>query len=201
MNRSFAFSTKYRRLCGLIAAALACFFLPASPAVADSLRDREAKFASRNGNVLFLVLGVFLPLVTDGGGGGRQTLRNLDALAASSLLCEGLKYLTHEKRPDTDERNSFPSGHATAAFTLAQMQAERHPDQAVLWYGGAALIAESRVYLRRHYTHDVIAGALLGVGVATAERDQPRGFLLAPFIRPDRSGKGRTIGLRFSRSL
>jgi membrane-associated phospholipid phosphatase len=172
-----------------------------SPASADSPRDREAKFASHGGTALFLVLGTFLPLVTDGSGGGRQTLRNIDALATSALLSEGLKYLTREKRPDTEERNSFPSGHATAAFTMAQMQADRHPDQAVLWYGGATLIAESRVHLRRHYIHDVVAGAVLGIGTAIAEKEQPRGFLLAPFILPNRGGKGRTMGLRFSQTF
>jgi membrane-associated phospholipid phosphatase len=178
-----------------------CVSALVSPAVADSPRDREATFASHNGTLLFLALGIFLPLVTDGSSGGRQTLRNMDALATSTLLSEGMKRLAREKRPDTEERNSFPSGHATAAFTLAQMQADRHPDQAILWYGGATLIAESRVHLKRHYTHDVVAGALLGIGVAAAEQDQPRGFLIAPFIRPDRNGKGRTVGLRFSRSL
>ena len=184
----------------LAAVLLSVAALPA-PALADSPRDREAKFASHQGNLLFLVLGTLLPLVTDGSSGGRQTLRNLDALATSSLLSSGLKYLVREKRPDTDERNSFPSGHAPAAFTLAKMQSDRHPDQAVLWYGGAALIAESRVRLHRHYIHDVVAGAALGIGAATLEQDQPRGFLIAPFIRPNRSGRGRTVGLMLSRSF
>ena len=183
-----------------IAAVVFVSALPA-PVFADSPRDREAKFASHQGNILFLVLGTLLPLVTDGSSGGRQTLRNLDALATSTLLTQGLKLLVREKRPDTDERNSFPSGHATAAFTLAKMQSDRHPDQAVLWYGGAALIAESRVHLHRHYAHDVIAGAALGIGSATLAQEQPRGFLLAPFIRPDRSGRGRTVGLSLSRSF
>ena len=189
-----------RRLSVSVALAL-CTSTLAAPSFADSPRDREAKFASHDGNILFLVLGTFLPLITDGRGGGRQTLRNMDALATSTLLSEGLKFLVREKRPETEERNSFPSGHATAAFTLAQMQADRHPDQAVLWYGGATLIAESRVHLRRHYAHDVIAGALLGIGMASAARRQPRGFLLAPFIRPNRNGRGRTMGLQFSRSF
>ncbi|MBC8100999.1 MAG: phosphatase PAP2 family protein [Cytophagales bacterium] len=171
------------------------------PASADSPRDREARFASREGNIAFLALGVLLPLLTDGSGGGRQSLRNLDALATSSLLCEGLKRITREKRPDTDEQNSFPSGHATAAFTIAEMQSRRHPEQKLLWYGGAGLIAESRVYLRRHHARDVLAGAALGIGTADAQLRQPRGFLIAPFVSPGRGGKGRTMGIQLWRSF
>jgi membrane-associated phospholipid phosphatase len=201
VNTAFSLSQYCRGRLIVSIAALFYFFTLIPPAVADSPRDREAKFASHGGTALFLVLGAFLPLVTDGSGGGRQTLRNIDALATSVLLSEGLKFLVREKRPDTEERNSFPSGHATAAFTMAQMQADRHPDQAVLWYGGATLIAESRVHLRRHYAHDVVAGALLGIGTASAVREQPRGFLLAPFLSPNRGGRGRAMGLRFSRSF
>lgn len=201
MNTTFSLPRIHlRRLYPTLALAL-CAFPLAAPALADSPRDREANFASHSGNLIYLALGAFLPLATDGSGGKRQTLRNLDAVATSTLLCEGLKLLVREKRPDSEERTSFPSGHATAAFAMARMQADRHPDQAILWYGGAALIAESRVHLHRHYTQDVIAGALLGVGTAAAERNQPRGFLIAPFIRPNSSGKGRTVGLSLSRSF
>ena len=202
MNTAFSpLPTRLWQRSSLPIIAAVSFSALATPAFADSPRDREAHFASHGGNIAFLFLGTFLPLLTDGSGGRRQALRNADALITSTLLSEGLKLIVREKRPDTSERSSFPSGHATAAFAIARMQSARHPGQAVLWYGGAMLIAESRVHLHRHYTHDVIAGALLGIGTASIEQHQPRGLLLAPFIQPNRDGKGRTVGLNFSRSF
>lgn len=59
---------------------------------------------------------------------------------------------------------SFPSGHATAAFSmccaLAVLLARPR-------YGGAlallaALLAYSRVYLSQHFTEDILAGAAIG---------------------------------------
>lgn len=169
-------------------------------AQADSLRHDEAKFASGAGNLVYLALGTFLPLATDGSDGERHTLRNGDALVSAALLTEGLKAITREERPDHSSRDSFPSGHASAAFAVAAMQAHWHPRQAVAWYAGAAVIAESRVTLKRHYWHDVLAGAALGIGMAAVEWHQPRGLLIAP-IYPARRGKAAGVSLGFSRSF
>lgn len=158
-----------------------------------------AKFASGSGNALFLAAGTLLPLVTDGKEGSQHALRTVDALAVSTLLTSGLKVVTHQKRPDGSDFHSFPSGHASAAFTVATMQASYHPRQALLWYGGATLIAASRVKLRRHYTRDVIAGAALGFASARLELSQSRGLLLRPFIR--NNGPDRVTGLSFGRTF
>ncbi len=150
-----------------------------------------AKFASGSGNALFLAAGTLLPLVTDGKDGSQHAVRTIDALAVSTLLTSGLKILTHEKRPDGSDFKSFPSGHASAAFTVATMQAQFHPRQALLWYGGATAIAASRVTLHRHYTRDVVAGAALGFLSARLELKQQRGFILRPFIQSrDAGGAG-----------
>lgn len=159
-----------------------------------------ARFASGGGNVAFLAAGTLLPLGTDGKDGAQHTLRTVDALAVSVLATEALKTLTHEKRPDGSDFKSFPSGHASAAFTVAAMQAHFHPSQALLWYGGAALIGASRVTLNRHYTHDVVAGAALGYFSAQLELKQNRGLLLRPFIRPGQPGN-RGAGLSLSGSF
>lgn len=159
-----------------------------------------AKFASGNGSALFLAAGTLLPLVTDGKDGSQHTLRTVDALAVSTLLTSGLKVLTHQKRPDSSSYDSFPSGHASAAFTVATMQAHFHPRQALLWYGGATIIAASRVKLNRHYTRDVVAGAVLGFASARFELKQPRGLLLRPFIRSD-GPNNRVTGLSFGRTF
>lgn len=177
----------------LLAFVVACvLMLCASGARADSLDllgkgtlTSEAKFASGTGNLLYLGAGVLLPLLEDG---KQHSLRTVDALLTSTLITEGLKRLTHEERPDGSTRTSFPSGHATAAFTVATMQAHYHPRQALLWYGGAALISESRVQLNRHYLHDVVAGAAVGYFSARYELKQKHGFLLFPVIDGQRNG-------------
>ena len=155
-----------------------------------------ARFASGTGNDIFLAAGTLLPLIEDGKNGGQHSLRTADALIVSTLIAEGLKRLTHEERPDESDFKSFPSGHATAAFTVATMQSHYHPRQAIFWYAGAVTIAASRVKLHRHYTHDVIAGAALGFFTARFELKQNRGLLLRPFIRPD-GARNRVSGLSF----
>ncbi len=160
---------------------------PLSPTRADSLDREVAAFASGRGNILYLTVGVGLPLLTDGGAGGKHALGTLDALATGTLLGVGLKALTREKRPDADAHDSFPSGHATAAFAVAAMESQWHPRQALLWYGAAALIGDSRLRLHRHYLQDVLAGAALGYGVTRLEQSHPRHLILTPL----------TYGFRF----
>lgn len=65
---------------------------------------------------------------------------------------------------------SFPSGHATVAFACATVLALAVPRLRWWLFGLAALIAWSRVYVGVHYPLDVLAGALLGAGIATALR-------------------------------
>jgi len=159
---------------------------------------RNAEFLSHNGNLAFLALGVGLPLLTDGGRKGQvRTLRTLDTVVTAVALSELLKLIVREKRPDGTNRASFPSGHATAAFAVAQMQARYHRDQAPFWYVGAAAISESRVRLRRHYRYDTIAGAILGIGTAQLELKQRRGLVLSPVIGPTLDG-GAVAGFRGS---
>lgn len=65
---------------------------------------------------------------------------------------------------------SFPSGHATVSFACATVLILAVPRLRVPLYVLAALIAFSRVYVGVHYPFDVLAGAVLGVGIATALR-------------------------------
>lgn len=63
------------------------------------------------------------------------------------------------RRPRT---SSFPSGHATSSFTCAVLLSEGD-DLWPLYYGLAAVVAASRVYVRIHHTSDVLAGAAMGL--------------------------------------
>ena len=155
-----------------------------SPAAADTDEHKAAEIASGSGNLIYLGLGVGLPLLSDGSNGTRHSLRTMDAVGTSVLIAEGLKSLTHEQRPDKSDHDSFPSGHATAAFAVATVESDWHPREAPFWLLGAALISASRVRLHRHNLWDVAAGALLGYGISRLELSEPRGLLLAPFIQP-----------------
>jgi undecaprenyl-diphosphatase len=61
---------------------------------------------------------------------------------------------------------SFPSGHATTAFAAAVLLALWHPRFAWVFLGLAGLVGLSRVLLGSHFPSDVVAGAILGSGVA-----------------------------------
>jgi len=71
---------------------------------------------------------------------------------------------------DLPATDSFPSGHATVSFACATVLALAVPRLRAPLYALAALIAFSRVYVGVHYPFDVLAGAVLGVGIAIALR-------------------------------
>jgi undecaprenyl-diphosphatase len=70
------------------------------------------------------------------------------------------------RRPIT---SSFPSGHATAAFTAASILARTGRGDA-LWYAAATVVASSRVYVKMHHASDVVAGAALGLAMGALAR-------------------------------
>ncbi|MBC8134490.1 MAG: phosphatase PAP2 family protein [Fibrella sp.] len=144
-----------------------------------------------------MIVGVVRPLLRGRQGAG-ESLRTADALITSVALTEGLKRLTREKRPDgSGSVDSFPSGHTTAAFAVAAMEAHYHPKEALYWYGGAVLIAESRVGLHRHYVHDVVAGAAVGYLTAQWAIKSPRGLVLSPVIRPETGERGFALAISY----
>ncbi|QDU34696.1 undecaprenyl pyrophosphate phosphatase [Poriferisphaera corsica] len=57
---------------------------------------------------------------------------------------------------------SFPSGHATAAATLATVLWLMYPRQWMLWVVVGLVIAFSRVFTLSHYVSDVVAGLYFG---------------------------------------
>jgi undecaprenyl-diphosphatase len=66
--------------------------------------------------------------------------------------------------------SSFPSGHATAAFTAAVFLADDDPALAPLWFGLAGAVAFSRVYVRMHHASDSVAGAAIGLALGMGLR-------------------------------
>lgn len=96
-----------------------------------------------------------------------RTLIVATSYAALGVLVNVSKLCIDEKRPEFNSRNSFPSGHTATAFMGAELvRIEYGP-----WYGvGAYAIATTvgfmRMYNGKHYFHDVVAGA--GVGILSA---------------------------------
>ena len=111
------------------------------------------------------------------GGDVAYAARVSAALGLESALTNGLvKSLFRRVRPaDYSElefrhgmrrpiTSSFPSGHATAAFTAATLLGGGP------WYGAAAAVAATRIYVRLHHASDVVAGAALGLALGAALR-------------------------------
>lgn len=87
--------------------------------------------------------------------------------ATLAILTRIPKFCIDEKRPESAGHNSFPSGHTATAFMGAELVRIEYGG----WYGtGAYIIATGigfmRMYNGRHWLHDVVAGA--GVGILSA---------------------------------
>jgi membrane-associated phospholipid phosphatase len=98
--------------------------------------------------------------------------------------------------PESVEDYSFPSGHASLAFALATSISISYTEWYVVLpaYAWASGVALGRVWHGVHYPTDVLAGALLGGGLAFAV-DR-----LAPALTPGvfRGGFGEGGGPRLS---
>jgi membrane-associated phospholipid phosphatase len=69
------------------------------------------------------------------------------------------------KRILKSEQYSFPSQAASMAFASSVMLGDRYPKARPLLYTWSVLVCWSRIYRGAHYPGDVLAGALLGLGV------------------------------------
>lgn len=90
----------------------------------------------------------------------------------SALVNVGIKSLFRRSRPpwEVDRplplrrplTSSFPSGHATAAFTAAALLSD---DDALwpLYYLLAVVVSTSRAYVRIHHASDVLGGVAVGM--------------------------------------
>jgi len=129
--------------------------------------------------------------------GYREAASMLEAGVLSGIDANILKYAAGRLRPDqTDDANrwrahgvSFPSGHASAAFSIGTVLAESGGDdyrwvRRTLGYGLATATAYMRLRDNTHWLSDSVAGAALGIATAhfvmnrraSAPKDSTWGF-------------------------
>lgn len=150
----------------------------------------------------------------------RETgLLGAEALIDSGIISSALKLATQRTRPAFDngrgefreDGDSFPSGHATSAWTLAAIVASEYNDRPLIkWgaYGLATAVSLSRYTGRNHFLSDVLVGSAIGYGVGryvyhqhhdpSIEGDDgtnttPRSKLF-PLIQPHYNRAGRAYG-------
>jgi undecaprenyl-diphosphatase len=144
--------------------------------------DRAFYLASELGDfsLLWHLIGTARGLLSDRH--ADEAIRLSVVLGAETILVNGvIKSFFHRTRPEwtaalprphrlrRPRSSSFPSGHASAAFTAATLLAEDDP----LWplyYAAAAVVASSRTYVKIHHASDVVAGAATGIIIGRVAR-------------------------------
>lgn len=129
----------------------------------------------------FLLAGVGLAYYLAGDSDRSEVLLGvLVAVVASDIILFFLKAAYYRPRPyvilanvnlpgGIDFDSSFPSGHATRAFSVSTLLAIKPGKRLRALFALAFAVAISRIILGVHFPTDVLAGALLGttVGLAT----------------------------------
>ena len=107
----------------------------------------------------------------------RETgLLGAEALVDSGIVSVALKGATQRPRPRIDDAsgeffdrgNSFPSGHAIAAWSLATVIANEYKKHRIVEFGAyglAAAVSIARFTGRNHFLSDVLVGSAMGYGI------------------------------------
>jgi membrane-associated phospholipid phosphatase len=120
-------------------------------------------------------------------------IRSAEASVDSVILYASLKAILARQRPYTGggegkffsgnwTGGSFPSGHATLAWTLASVMAHEYPNwpMRLLMYGVATAVSTTRVTGGVHFPADVFSGSVIGYGVGTYVAHKDRQKLMVP---------------------
>ncbi len=101
---------------------------------------------------------------------GNRTALALKSFLLNDLIVSGLKRWVNEPRPNGTP-HSFPSGHTSVAFAMAQFMHHEYGDLSVWYsigaYSCATAVGVMRVAKNAHWISDVVAGA--GIGILSTE--------------------------------
>lgn len=147
------------------------FLVFITPAFAQDNKEFHRTEAQKGVAVSTDVLTIAMPVATLAGvlltkdwTGLKQGAFTAAATAGVTLL---LKYTAKETRPDFSDSFSFPSGHTSVSFATAAFLQRRYG-----WkfgapaYAVAAYIGWGRVFSKKHFWWDAVAGAAIGAGCA-----------------------------------
>lgn len=143
--------------------------MPSEPANADAWN----RFAD-GGRALLIGAAVLAPLWRKD---FRRSFDGLTAVVAVHVACKGIKAFWHERRPNGENNNSFPSQHAGDCFAAGViLEKEWRETIGPGAIGLATAVSMARVFSGKHHIADVIAGASLGViaGELASASDRPR---------------------------
>src|SRR5207247_4628287 len=132
------------------------------------------KDISKFGTGLPLAALLLAPAALDGKYGRRTSELTAMAVVNATILTEGIKILVGRERPfQSDGRSrfhpfstkfeSFPSGHTSASFALAEVIGHRYPRYKLTLYLFATTIPWPRINAAQHFPSDVFFGAALGI--------------------------------------
>ena len=138
-------------------------------------------------SILIPVAALGTTLYKDDNNGSIELLKAYGSTTAATQI---LKYTVREQRPNnSNSYTSFPSGHTSSAFSGASFIHKRYGfTYAIPAYIGAVYTAYSRVKAEKHYTRDVIAGALLGMGFSWYFVSPYKNLQITPTVDKDAYG-------------
>ena len=117
------------------------------------------------------------------------------SFATNLVVTHALKMSISKERPDGGDKNSFPSGHTSAAFQGAAYIHKRYGmKKAIPVYMGATFVGYSRVQADKHDVKDVLAGAVIGFISSYYSENAIKDFKVKPSVNE------QSIGIKLSRS-
>jgi hypothetical protein len=93
------------------------------------------------------------------------SIQFLKGFVLNEAITFGLKLAIDKRRPDGSDINSFPSGHTSTTFQTATFIQKRYGIKyGIPAYLLAGYTGFTRIYSKKHYFLDVLAGAVIGIG-------------------------------------
>lgn len=87
------------------------------------------------------------------------------AMIVTGVYTNAIKLAVRRERPDASNNRSFPSGHASNAFTIASVISRHYKKLAIPAYAFGTFVAVSRMAAEKHHFSDIVAGSGLGIAI------------------------------------